>query len=137
MSLYTLNMIYNNLKKLFINIIFVIIFLNFSYIARSNDSNDTCSQEALKWIEEIDIEEPDILEKHALAKCQFASKWLNGSQKDGSNRKRVCNDLVLIWTYKECIYFRDYITHEAYEPCKSWSREMYSRCMEYDDTWFK
>lgn len=48
----------------------------------------------------------------------------------------MCNDLVLIWSYKECVYFRDYLVPEAYEPCKAWSRQMYTRCLAGDAGWF-
>lgn len=99
--------------------------------------DDGCFSRALNWIEKIEVKYQTVLKTHASAKCNFADKWIRDfADRNGSDRKRMCNDLVLIWTHKECIYFRDYVHHSTYEPCKSWSREMFQHCMDYDDQWF-
>jgi len=117
-------------------ITFMIISLQFPCPAHSYNQKDTCYQEAVEWIKDIDVDKKGVLEKQALSRCESARKWISQSENNHSGRERLCTDLVLIWTHKKCIYFRDYITYKAYEPCKSWSREMYKRCMAKEDLWF-
>ena len=96
-----------------------------------------CYRSALDWIETIEIEDHTVLKNHALTKCEFADKWISDFEdRKGSDRQRLCNDLVLIWTYKECIYFRDYIHDSTYDPCKAWSREMFQHCIDHENKWF-
>lgn len=93
-------------------------------------------ESAQQWVAKVNGDQ-HILRSHAKANCEFSGSWIQGiASEDQAIRKRVCNDLVLIWTHKECIYFRDYVTHEAYDPCKSWSRQMYTQRMAKKATWF-
>ena len=104
---------------------------------KAGSPDDGCFISGLRWIEKIKVEDSTILKNHASAKCRFADKWIRDfADQAGADRRRMCNDLVLIWTHKECIYFRDYIHHSTYAPCKAWSREMFQHCMDYDDQWF-
>ncbi|WP_143170772.1 hypothetical protein [Desulfopila aestuarii] len=118
-------------------ILFLVSFSQSATFAYSSDVNDSCYTAALQWIRTIETEKKDVLEKHALSGCAFSKKWIeryNGTSE--ASRESLCTDLVLIWTHKECMYFRDSVSPEAYDPCKTWSREMYTRCMEYEDEWF-
>ena len=98
-----------------------------------------CRKSAAAWILELDdAENTEVLLRHTQSNCEFSGKWV----KDGelvqkvSRRTRLCTDLVLIWTHKKCGYLRDYINPAAYEPCKSWTRQMFEHCMDNDVTWF-
>ena len=130
---YKLNNLYKH--KRFI-IFFILVCFQLPYPSYSNNLKDGCYRNAMSWIEEIEIEDATALENHALSNCKSSKNWIDRYGNTGSNRTRLCNDLVLISTHKECMYFRDYVSHTAYDPCKSWSREMYKRCMDYDDEWF-
>lgn len=119
-------------------IVFLIICSRSAIFAYSSDVHDSCYNNALQWISKIDTEKKAVLESHALSRCEFSNKWIeryNGISE--ASRNGLCTDLVLIWTHKECMYFRDTVSPKAYEPCKTWSREMYTRCMEYEDEWFR
>jgi hypothetical protein len=105
--------------------------------ARATDSG--CSQAADAWISVLgDSPNRDIFQRHARDSCKFSGHWVKQSAQNSNQaaRDRMCNDLVLIWTHKKCGYFRDVINPEAYEPCKSWSREMFQHCMNNDVGWF-
>jgi hypothetical protein len=105
--------------------------------ARAAESG--CSQAADAWITTLgDSQHDDIFQRHTRNNCSFSGKWVKryAQTTDRTARARMCNDLVLIWTHKECGYFRDVINPEAYEPCKTWSREMYQHCMDNDVNWF-
>lgn len=95
-----------------------------------------CFHAAQQWIMTIRSGDVEILRQHGSAICQSSRAWLE-KYGSGSSRQRLCQDLILIRTHKECIYFRDYITEAAYRPCKVWSREMYERCITHDDSWFE
>lgn len=85
----------------------------------AKNADDGCFARALSWIEKIEVKDPTVLKTHAATKCRFADKWIRDfADRNGSDRQRMCNDLVLIWTHKECIYFRDYVHHSAYAPAK-------------------
>lgn len=120
-------------------VILMTVILSFQspYLLYGADSTESCYGNALAWIEEIGASDSEIIEKSTLARCNFVKKWLDREGNKGDGRERLCNDLVLVWTHNECVYFRDDINHNAYEPCKAWSREMYRRCMNYDDAWFR
>jgi len=98
-----------------------------------------CDQAAREWIVSLgDTEHTDIFERHTRNNCEFSGRWVKESRDvtDPSLRSRMCKDLVLIWTLKNCSYFRDVINPGAYEPCKAWSREMHQRCLDNDVNWF-
>lgn len=97
-----------------------------------------CSAEAALWIATLTSSKSDILQNHAEMKCDFSSKWMKeyAETADIHSREQMCTDLVLVWTHKECDYFRDYIEPEAYTPCKAWSRQMFNHCMANDIDWF-
>lgn len=97
-----------------------------------------CLQAAADWIDTLDSPRERVLISHAQTKCDFAGRWVKeiSGVAEKSKRERTCNDLVLIWTHKECIYFRDYIDNSAYYPCKNWTREMYRNCISDNVQWF-
>ncbi|MBM9606583.1 hypothetical protein [Desulfopila inferna] len=97
-----------------------------------------CFQEAIAWVDRLNSTRETILRDHAQSKCEFAAKWVKeiDDVAEKTKRERTCNDLVLVWTHKECIYFRDYVETSAYAPCKSWTRMMYRNCMSNDFEWF-
>ena len=97
-----------------------------------------CLAEAAAWITALDSSKESILYNHCRESCRFASSWLKEIRdvEESQKRKRTCNDLVLLWSHKECIYFRDYVDASAYDPCKSWTREMFQQCMAGNTVWF-
>lgn len=98
-----------------------------------------CNQAAEAWIVTLDdAEHSDIFLRHTRNNCNFSGGWVRQSRddQDPDRRARLCQDLVLIWTHKNCGYFRDVINPAAYEPCKAWSREMHQHCMDNDVDWF-
>jgi hypothetical protein len=101
-----------------------------------------CSSEAAAWIGTLNTtlssEKEMVLTSHSQAKCDFAAKWLKEIKdvRQRDKRERTCTDLVLIWTHKECIYFRDYVTTSSYAPCKNWTRDMFRHCMAGEIEWF-
>ncbi|SDZ94821.1 hypothetical protein SAMN05660420_00840 [Desulfuromusa kysingii] len=98
-----------------------------------------CRQAADRWILQLnDPKNTELFQRYADNNCQFSGKWVKRSEDNTSKpqRERMCQDLVLLWSYKNCIYFRDVINPEAYEPCKAWSREMHQHCMDNDVQWF-
>ena len=98
---------------------------------------DGCFANASRWIAEIETDKGDILSRHAKDRCLTSGSWLGRAMSEGgSAQKSTCNDLVLVWTHKACIYFRDDIHPDAYAPCKVWSREMYQRCLAGEGEWF-
>ncbi len=101
-----------------------------------NTDKGGCFDNALEWISEIDSKDITILKKYAANTCLSTMDWIKIYGDQGVNRDRFCTDLVLIRTHKECIYYRDYIIHTAYNPCKSWSREMFEQCIGHNDKWF-
>lgn len=109
----------------------------------SQSGTSACFEAAAAWIEALPQapapRTKEILLSHSRSSCRFADYWLKdmGKETTSSQRRRTCTDLVLIWTHKECIYFRDTIHAPAYEPCKSWSRLMYDRCMAGENLWFR
>jgi hypothetical protein len=97
-----------------------------------------CTTEAELWIAALASSKSDILQNHAELKCEFSGGWMReyAETADENSRERMCTDLVLVWTHKECDYFRDYIEPLAYTPCKAWSRQMFNHCMANDISWF-
>lgn len=71
--------------------------------------------------------------------CLGGARWMKQQTLDGSSqvKRQICQDLVLIWAFKECAYRRDYIDRRAYAPCMAWSREMHRRCLADDLAWFE
>lgn len=109
----------------------------FSSVAEADESG--CIQVGDAWVSGLDNPAGiEVLRRNVRSNCEFSGEWVKQSVdvEDPSRRERMCNDLVLIWTHKECGYFRDVHNPSAYEPCKTWSREMYRRCMENDVDWF-
>jgi len=101
-------------------------------------AEDGCYASALQWIELVGGKNHDVLKSHARSRCVFAKKWL--ARYDGQSdpaREKFCKDFILLWTHKECNYFRDDINPAAYEPCKVWSLEMHEQCLAYNDAWFE
>ena len=105
----------------------------------ANAAQSGCHQSADSWILLLnDKDNTELFQRYADQNCRFSGDWVKRSEMISSapQRKRMCQDLVLLWSYKNCIYFRDVINPEAYEPCKAWSREMHQHCMENDVQWF-
>ena len=98
-----------------------------------------CMVFARQWIEQLDrIQRYDVLVKNTRTDCESAAKWIRKNSGSTSETiwNRTCTDLVLIWTHKKCIYYRDYIDYKSYEPCKAWTRRMYEHCMSKEIAWF-
>ena len=105
----------------------------------ATETQPGCVSAARPWIAAIDdSEHRDLLLRYVRNDCRFAGQWMTRHREDGASslRKRLCNDLVLIWAHKDCGYFRDYVDPAAYDPCKAWTRQMFRRCMEDDLAWF-
>jgi hypothetical protein len=113
--------------------------LNFTPAQKVFASNTSCLKAAEKWISQLnDKKNTEIFQRHAQSNCQFSGRWVKESVDVSSvpHRERMCQDLVLIWSHKNCSYFRDVINPDAYEPCKAWSREMHQHCIDNDVNWF-
>ena len=105
--------------------------------APSYAAESACYSAASTWIETVS-EGHAVLQSHAKSNCEFAGKFIyKYPGRTEAERERLCYNLVLIWTHKKCIYFRDYISPDAYTPCKAWSREMFQQCVNRNDTWFQ
>jgi hypothetical protein len=124
------------LKLLFPILVFVSYHLFSSLPASSAESG--CINAAAAWIKELNSSNTKILQNHCQENCRFASSWVEkiSNVRETQRRERTCNDLVLIWSHKECIYFRDYVDASAYHPCKSWTRQMFHQCMAGNTEWF-
>ena len=90
---------------------------------------EICLGKARKWIEETGIEDSSTLQKHTATRCQFVDNMLSSSANETADRERVCTDLVLLWTRKDCVFFRDYVSYRTYAPCMAWGREMFKECV--------
>ena len=124
-------------QLLFYLLVFMFILPNLPSTVQAADSS--CSQAAEAWIATLgDAEHSDIFLRHTRNNCRFSGDWVEQSRDDQNpdRRTRMCKDLVLIWTHKNCGYFRDVINPAAYEPCKAWSRKMHQHCMDNDVGWF-
>lgn len=121
--------------------IWVVVLFGSSHIeAAEGQVESGCSEYARQWINQIDqVSRPDVLIKHAQSDCEFSAKWIKKTSNSSSaaNWNRTCTDLVLLWTHKKCIYFRDYIDHKTYEPCKEWTRQMFQHCISHNFSWFE
>jgi hypothetical protein len=98
-----------------------------------------CTRVAERWISQLaDPKNRELFERYTTNDCQFSGKWVRQSAdlQTPAHRERLCTDLVLIWSHKDCNFFRDLINPAAFEPCTAWSRAMYQHCMEQDLAWF-
>lgn len=128
-----------NMKNLVTILTLVLsLLLYFQTSSSAQDSTSLCFRSAQGWINELSHAKSRIMYEHARTRCNSSAQWLHNDNHSQSKtmQGQLCRDLVLIWTHKECIYFRDYITPDAYAPCKEWSREMYRQCMINNDDWF-
>lgn len=98
-----------------------------------------CRGAAEAWISQLPGKNVDILKSHTQAKCEYSGKWMRENQqaRESNSWKQMCTDLVLIWTYQECVYFRDDVETKAYTPCVEWTRRMYEECMANNLLWFE
>lgn len=54
-----------------------------------------------------------------------------------AERQDYCRRHVLVPVYLDiCLHFRDVILPEAFEPCWTWAREQFDRCLAGDEQWF-
>lgn len=108
----------------------------FSFPLQAQESG--CSRAAEEWIVALGGSNTQLLRRHTRSNCQFSGKWVeeHAQVANRDRRVRMCTDLVLIWTHKKCVYFRDYVDPDVYRPCKAWSREMFRHCMLDDVAWF-
>jgi hypothetical protein len=103
-------------------------------------SEPGCTKAAEDWIGRLNDEKnTEIFQRYTRRNCQFSGQWVKESADVASvsHRERMCQDLVLLWSHKNCNYFRDVINPDAYEPCRAWSREMHQRCIDNDVNWFR
>lgn len=121
-----------------ISVVTIIISISSISSFSSSTAESACSLEAGRWISELHSPKEKILQDHCRENCRFASIWVKKSSDvlELKKRERTCNDLVLIWSHKECIYFRDYVDESAYYPCKAWTREMFRQCIAGNASWF-
>lgn len=116
------------------------ILLVFPYSSFGGEMEESgCSSYARQWIQHLgQSSKRAILIRNTRSDCEFSAKWIKKNSAINNEQiwKRTCNDLVLIWTHKKCIYYRDYIDYNAYVPCKEWTRQMYNHCIDHDISWF-
>ena len=99
----------------------------------------SCAEEAVAWVSALgNGVDRDLLQRHTAASCSFSGKWVaeDAEVVDEGRRRRLCNDLVLLWNYKKCVYFRDYVSATSYQPCMTWVRTMFAQCMANQVDWF-
>ena len=99
----------------------------------------SCAEEAVAWVSALgNGVDRDLLQRHTAASCSFSGKWVaeDAEVVDEGRRRRLCNDLVLLWNYKKCVYFRDYVAVRSYQPCMTWVRTMFAQCMANQVDWF-
>lgn len=109
------------------------------YASAAKGDEAGCIQAGDAWVTGLDDPSGiEVLRRNVRSNCEFSGEWVKRSANvaEPARRERMCNDLVLIWTHKECGYFRDVHNPSAYDPCKAWSREMYRNCMENNVAWF-
>jgi hypothetical protein len=117
----------------------LILFSSAHLEAEEKQVESGCTEYAWQWVNQIDqLSRSDVLIRNVQSDCQFAAKWIkmNSNSSSAASWNRTCTDLVLIWTHKKCIYYRDYIDPRTYEPCKEWTRVMYQHCIDQDEPWF-
>lgn len=104
----------------------------------SAESLPYCTSLAGDWFDGLDRDDRALLVRRTRDQCLGAAHWMKEQTLDGSEqvKRQICQDLVLIWTFKECAYRRDYIDRRTYAPCMNWSREMHRRCRADDLAWF-
>lgn len=107
--------------------------------AASAESRQQCDALTGEWINELDHDDRVLIVRRTRDQCLGAARWMRQQTMDGSEqvKRQICQDLVLIWAFKECEYRRDYIDRRAYAPCMAWSREMHRRCIADDLAWFE
>jgi hypothetical protein len=105
----------------------------------STESRQQCAALTGEWINELDRDDRALLVRRTRDQCLGAARWMRQQTMDASKqvKRQICQDLVLIWAFKECEYRRDYIDRRAYAPCMTWSREMHRRCLVDDLAWFE
>jgi hypothetical protein len=98
-----------------------------------------CTALPPSWLGSLDQDDRELIIRRTRDQCLGAAHWMKEQTLDGSLqvKRQICRDLVLIWTFKECEYRRDYIDRRAYTPCMDWSREMHRRCLADDLAWFE
>lgn len=103
------------------------------------ESRQQCAALTGEWINELDRDDRVLLVRRTRDQCLGAARWMRQQTMAGSERvkRQICQDLVLIWAFKECEYRRDYVDRLAYAPCMAWSREMHRRCLADDLAWFE
>lgn len=76
---------------------------------------------------------------YAASSCSRSRAVLAGSQGASPElREQICRREVLAGSFtKTCVYFRDVLCPEVYEPCADWVREQYARCVAGDLEWFQ
>lgn len=98
-----------------------------------------CNAPPGAWIEGLDRADQELILRRTRDQCLRVAGWMKQQTLDGSEqvKRQVCQDLALVWSFKECEYRRDYIDRRAYAPCMVWSREVYRRCRADDLAWFE
>ncbi len=98
-----------------------------------------CSLNAHDWIRSLQSPKKSVLRNHCDNRCTFVAKWVKQIDNiaDKNKRENTCYHLVLIWSQKDCVYFRDVIDPAAYYPCKGWTQEMFRQCMADNTEWFQ
>lgn len=127
-------------KTVLVVMLFLFGFLAVPYWCPAAEHQDSgCIVYARQWIEQLDrIQRHDVLDRNTRTDCEFAARWISKNSESTSETtwNRTCTDLVLIWTHKKCIYYRDYVDHNSYQPCKEWTRQMYQHCISREVSWF-
>lgn len=98
-----------------------------------------CASMLSSWIDDLDHDDRELITRRTHQQCSGAARWMKEQTLDAAEqvKQQICRDLVLIWTFKECEYQRDYIDRRSYGPCMAWSREMHRRCLADALDWFE
>jgi hypothetical protein len=106
--------------------------------ASSHAAPSACLADAAAWIAGLNSPQAELLLRNARTRCDAAALWLQHNRHDAAsaNYRGLCQSLVLVQTHNQCVTFRDKVDHRAYNPCETWSRNMFKRCLAGDREWF-
>lgn len=109
-------------------------------VATSAQAADCGGCALLDWPVIALLDEGDrmVITRRIRQRCADAIGWIKRQDREvtAQARRQLCQDLVLLWTYQECKYQREYIDRRVYQPCLAWAREMHRRCLADDRVWF-
>ncbi|TVM17691.1 hypothetical protein DPQ33_08615 [Oceanidesulfovibrio indonesiensis] len=108
-------------------------------LAHEGEADSPCLRVARERVTVHAGARAQVLDWHAAASCKGSRAVLAGCDTAPDElREEICRREVLAGAYTSaCVYFRDVLCPDAYEPCKEWVLEQYERCKAKDMEWFR